>query len=102
MSFEETLAALLDTKLAPVQAQVGRLTLEVEALRRSLPPQLATMREAAELFGCSLSTVKRRVKDGSLPARRVGKGKTLRIDLSALHGPESSEISRLALVAKAG
>lgn len=100
MSIEETIAAVLEAKLAPLRAEFGRLRVEIESLRRALPPVLVTLPEAARVLGLSLSTVRRRVKDGSLPVRSFGRG--LRVDLAALHPPAEAEVTRLAAVVKHG
>lgn len=100
MTIEDTLGAVVEAKLAPFRAEVGKLSAEVEALRRALPPMLVTMAEAARHLGVSLSTVKRRARDGSLPVRRFGKA--LRIDLAAVRAPTEAEVIRLATVARRG
>ncbi len=100
MSLDETFGIILEAKLAPVRAELNRLNLQVESLRRALPPPLVSMSDAASALGVSLSTIKRRVKDGSLPVRRVGR--KLRIDMAALQSPSNAEVIRLAEVAKHG
>jgi hypothetical protein len=92
MTFEEQFAALLDAKLAPLRSEVLTLTAELRRLRRSLPPQLATLKQTAELFGISVSTVKRRAHSGAWPCRRDG-GRLL-IDLSALNTLNDEEVIR--------
>lgn len=92
MTFEDHIAALLDAKLAPLRGDVVRLTDELRRLRRSLPPQLATLKQTAELFGISVSTVKRRVASGAWPSRRDG-GRIL-VDLSAMNIPTDEEVTR--------
>jgi len=83
-TIEEAIAATLEAKLLPLQAELHRLTEEVERLRHALPPPLVSMREAARTLDVSLSTIRRRVRDGSLRAVRIGN--MLRVDLGALHG----------------
>jgi excisionase family DNA binding protein len=100
VSLEETLSLLLEVRMEPLIAEVRRLTEEIQALRRDLPPALVTMNEAARKLGVSLSTVKRRVRDGSLPARRLGKGRALRVNLAALHQPQDAEIARLTVATR--
>ena len=65
-----------------------------------MPPALVSMNDAASVLGVSISTIKRRVKDGSLPVRRVGR--VLRVDMAALQSPSSAEVIRLTEVAKHG
>ena len=45
---------------------------------------MVSIREAAKALQVSLSTVRRRIKDGSISVVRVGN--MLRVDLGALHG----------------
>lgn len=91
MSIEESIASALSAQLEPMRAELRRVTAELEALRRALPPQLVTMTEAAKRLDVSLSTVRRRVKDGELPSRNVGR--SVRVDLSALRGPTEREVN---------
>lgn len=98
MTIEDALASVLEAKLAPMRAEVVRLTGEIEALRRSLPAQLVTIAEAATLLGLSVYTVRRRLRDGSLPAKRLGR--SVRVDLSAMNRAPESEILRMAQVAR--
>jgi excisionase family DNA binding protein len=82
MSFEETLGALLEARIAPLRAEISLLAAKVEAVRQALPPALVTMPEAARLLGLSVRTVRRQVKAGKLPSCRVGRG--VRVDLASL------------------
>lgn len=100
VSFEESIAALLDTKLAPMQAELRRLRAEIQGMRRALPPALVPPREAARALGLSLSSVRRRIADGSLPVRRLG-GRVL-VDLGQLHPPDEAEVARLVAVCRRG
>lgn len=99
MTLEDGIAAAVRAEVAPLHASVAKLSAEIEALRRAMPPALVTMREAARLLGLSLSTVRRRIRDGQLPARRVGK--SVRVDLAGLHAPKPTEIARLSLATRA-
>jgi excisionase family DNA binding protein len=80
MTFEQTLSALISVQLAPLREALYGLTAEVQALRDRLPPSLVSVTEAARALGLSVATVRRRVKDGSLPSCRVGRSR--RIDLT--------------------
>ena len=82
-TIEDAIAATLEAKLLPLQAEVHRLAKEIERLRQAFPSPHVSMRDAAKALQVSLSTIRRRVKDGSLPAVRVGN--MLRVDLGALH-----------------
>jgi excisionase family DNA binding protein len=66
-----------------VRSELSRLRQEVAALRRSLPPALGSMKDAARVTGLSLTTIKKRVAAGQIAHRRVG-GRVL-IDLASLH-----------------
>lgn len=100
MSIEETIAASIEAHVSPVLAELRRVTAELEALRKALPPQLVSMPEAAKRLGVSLATVRRRVADRSLPSRRIGR--TVRVDLSGLHTMPEAEVTRLATRARTG
>jgi excisionase family DNA binding protein len=47
-----------------------------------LDPQLLTVAQVAELCACSQDTIRRRIREGDLPAVRLGAGgrKHLRVD----------------------
>lgn len=78
------LAALVEMpgRFAELERRVSELAREVAAMRKALPPRMYSPRAAAEVLGVSLSTVHRRVKDGSLPA--VSIGRLIKVDLSHL------------------
>lgn len=46
---------------------------ELAALRASQSPRLVSPAEAARLLGVSIATCRRRIKDGTLPSRHVGR-----------------------------
>ena len=102
MSFEDTLRAAIRAELAPL---LERQTIEIlEALvlvqreiRKGQPPKpLLTTKEAAVALGISLSSVHRRIKDGSL--RSVRFGTAVRVDISGLRSPEEiAEETRLKI-----
>lgn len=97
---EDALAAVLEAKLTPIRAEVGRLAAGIEAMRRALPPLLVSATEAARTLGLSLSTVRRRLREGTLPSKRIGS--RLLVDLGALHGPMPGEVLQLVRQAKRG
>lgn len=49
------------------------------AATSTAPPTLISIAQAAERLGLSTDTVRRRIADGTLPARRVGP-RTIRLD----------------------
>lgn len=86
MSIDDVIADTLARQLAPLVESHRALVAEVARLRRSLPPQLVSVSDAARALGVDPRTVRRRVQDGSIPARRVGR--RLLVDLEAtLHEP---------------
>jgi excisionase family DNA binding protein len=91
MSIEETIAAAVQSQVSPLLAEMRRMNTELEALRRALPPQLVTLTEAARRLGISMATARRRVKDGTVPCRRIGR--SVRVDLSALNSPTNAEVN---------
>jgi len=98
MSIEDTISGTLAAQLAPLRVEIRRLTAEVEAVRRALPPQLVSVAEAAEVLGVSVATVRRRVKDGTLPYRQIGRA--VRVDLSAQRAATVAEVVELAEAAR--
>lgn len=80
MTIEETISSVIAARIQPLVEELRRVSGELTALRRALPPQLMSMREAAAQLGVSLSTVRRQVKSGELPCRRIGRA--VRVDLS--------------------
>ena len=91
MSFEDTIAAVLDGRLAPLRLELQRLAAEVSDLRQALPPLLVSVPIAAERLGVSLSTARRRVRDGEWPVRRDGR--RVLVDLGTLHAKTNEELS---------
>jgi hypothetical protein len=99
VSFDETLGALLDAHLAPVRLEIARLTAQVTELRRTLPPMLVPLKEAARRMGVSYATARRRVDASEWPVRRDG-GRIL-VDLGALRPMSAEEVALLARRARA-
>jgi excisionase family DNA binding protein len=93
-TFEDTIAALLEAKLTPMKQELVRVNQALETMQRMLPPQLLTVAQAAAALKISTSTVRRRMKDGSLPCRRISKN-VVRVDMSALNGPSENEVMRI-------
>jgi excisionase family DNA binding protein len=74
----------LPARLAALDLRLARIEEALAALRRSTPSALVPVDEAARLLGLSVSTVRRQIKSGALPSRRIGR--SVRIDLAALRG----------------
>lgn len=94
MSFEDTIAALLDGRLAPLRQELQQLAGEVRDLRQALPPMLVSVSAAAQRLGVSLATARRRVRNGAWPVRRDGR--RVLVDLAALHAMSNEELSDLS------
>jgi excisionase family DNA binding protein len=67
------------TELRHLKLQVVEL---VKAVSASKPARLVSVSEAAEALGVSEVTVRRRIKDGKLPVKRIGRA--VRVDLRGL------------------
>ncbi len=80
--------------------EVRKLTATVEAMRQQLPPMMVTTDVAADVLNVSVSTIRRMIKAGDLPYRRIGR--SVRVDLSRVGGLDSDDISRLAREARSG
>ena len=93
MSFEDTLQKVYEAQLA-LRLELEQVRAELVALRRSLPPQFVTQKEAAKRMACSVKKVSRRVKSGEWSSRRDG-GRVL-VDMSALHPVTDAEVAQLA------
>ena len=93
-SLEDTLGALLSSRLAPLRSDLQRVTAELAAMRQALPPMLLPLKEAARRMSVSEKTARRRVRAGDWPARRDGR-KVL-VDLSALQPMSEEEVARAA------
>lgn len=48
-------------------------------------PEYIDIEAAAVMVGCSPLTIRRRIADGSLPAARLGKSRTIRIAVADVH-----------------
>jgi excisionase family DNA binding protein len=65
-----------------IEAKLDRLLAELAALRASQSPRLVSPSEAAKALGVSIATCRRRIADGTLPARHVGR--RVVVDLSGV------------------
>ncbi len=66
----------------------------VGALRDAMPPMLVDIAEAAERSGVSVSTLRRRIRAGEIPVRRLGR--RVRVDLARLAPLSESAAAQLA------
>jgi excisionase family DNA binding protein len=94
------LAALLALPghVAELLAELHALRAELAEVRRALPASLGSMEQAAELTGLSGRTIRRRVRTGEIPARRVGR--RILIDLAALKPLSTGDIAEAARAAR--
>ncbi len=88
----------LPGRLAALDARLARIEEDLARLIRSAPSALVPIDEAARLMGVSVSTVRRQIKDGSIPSRRIGR--SVRVDLAALRPLDGEEVARLAREAR--
>lgn len=99
------IAAAVRSEVEPLRAELARLTAQVAALRTSVPvASLVAPTTAAKHLGVSVATVRRWLRDGTIPAsavRQSGRGRAVRIDLSALRPPDDEQVARLAAQARA-
>jgi excisionase family DNA binding protein len=75
-----------------LEAQVAALQATVDRLCALLPPQLVTVAEAANRFGVTRQTVRRRIEAGDLRAVKIGG--SVRVDLSSIVDQLSMPVSR--------
>ena len=78
LPFEEVIEAAVERA---VERKLGRLEEVLAALVTRLPVRLLTVGEAAAELGVCEKTILRRVRDGELAHRRVGR--SIRIDIDA-------------------
>jgi len=100
MTIDAALAEAFDAALAPVVAELRELRVKVEALCVASPPTLVTVGEACRLTGLSPATVRRRIADGTMPSRRIGR--SVRVDLASLRPTDPATVTALAAEARAG
>jgi hypothetical protein len=92
------------TRLAAVPGELERLGAEVallrkdlSAVRRTLPPILANVGEAARRLGLNVTPEWRHVRDGRQPAVRIGTA--VRVDPSRLRSADRDDVAHLARAA---
>ena len=100
MTLEETLAVILDQRLAPLRRDLERVAGALEALRSAMPPMVVPLRQAAAVMHVSVKTARRRVDAGEWPSRRDGK--RILVDLTALRPMGEEKVAALAMVARQG
>jgi excisionase family DNA binding protein len=62
--------------------ELAAIRIEIETIRRSLPPTLVPLAEAAQRLGISRSTIRRMLATKRLRSVRIGE--TVRVDLSSI------------------
>lgn len=84
----------LPETVADLRRDVAHLMAAIERVEKRLPSPLASVQQAAEVLGCSVPTIRRKVKAGEIPSVRVGRA--IRVDLSKLRALTGAEIRDLA------
>jgi excisionase family DNA binding protein len=97
-TFDAALAEVVGAAMAPLADEIRELRATVDALRAASPPTLVTVGEACRRTGLSPATVRRRVADGTLPSRRIGR--SVRVDLAALRPMDPATVAALAMEAR--
>ena len=101
MSATPSVEALIAERVVErIRAELAPLHAKIELLEKRLPPQLGDVAQVCMATGLSPATVRRRIKDGSLPSVLVGKRRL--VDLAALRPPSPEEIAKLAREARGG
>jgi excisionase family DNA binding protein len=98
VSVDTALAAVVADAVAPLATEIRELRATVEALRAASPPTLVTVGEACRVTGLSPATVRRRIADGTIPSRRIGR--SVRVDLATLRGPTPEQVAQQAAEAR--
>ncbi len=94
MSVEDAISGAVAVAVAPMLEELRALRATVDALRAGSPSRLATVAELVRLGYGSPASVRRRIADGTYPARRHGR--SIRIDLAALKPPTPEFVVELA------
>jgi excisionase family DNA binding protein len=96
------LAAITDLPraMASLERRVVELAALVHNMDTRLPSKMLRVREAAEALGCSVPTVRRKIRAGELPSLRVGR--SVRVDLSKLGALDASQVATLVERARSG
>lgn len=103
MTIDSAITEAVAVAMAPVLAELRALRTEVARLASlaapaAPEPSMLSIRRFAERAGLSTCTVRRRLKDGSLPSVRVGGA--VRIPASALQPSNSAQVAELARAAR--
>lgn len=94
MTLEESITDAVAAAVAPLRAQIERMTDELRAVREAMPLQLVPLKEAARRMSVSEKTAGRRFAKGEWPGRR--EGRKILIDLSQLRPLSDEEVARKA------
>jgi excisionase family DNA binding protein len=100
VTIEDAIRAAVAEEVAPLRADLARVEEKLAAVARAAPLTLVDVPEAARRLGLSESTIRRRVRDRTLPVRRVGR--SVRIDLSTLRPASEEEVDAAARIARIG
>lgn len=100
MTLDDALAAAVSRAVEPMAAELRSLRTAVEDLRHAQPAQMLSVAQAAERLGISTCTVRRRVADGTLPSKHVGR--RVLVPADTIQPVDDAEVARLAAAARAG
>jgi Flp pilus assembly protein TadD len=95
----DALSAIVREAVAPLEAKIDRQNEIIETLKTSTPGKLVTVAEGRRLTGFSDQTLRTYAKAGRIPSIRVGRA--IRLDISALRGPDAATVQTLADASRA-
>ena len=89
------LAAVTDLPrvVASLERKLVLLTAEVEKMGSRLPSPVVPVQQAAEVLGCSVLSIRRRIRSGEIPVVRVGRA--VRVDLSKIRARNGEKIAEI-------
>jgi excisionase family DNA binding protein len=90
--------AQLPERIGALESQSAQLAELLDALRAALPPALVSVADAARVWGVSVPTMRRWVREGRIATIKVEN--TVRVDLARLRGIDDLEAARLARKAR--
>lgn len=86
--------------LGAVLRELRALRAKVAGLRAGAAVQLVTVEQAAEVLGVSVSSIRRMMRRGDPPYRRLGR--SIRVDLAGLRPLDGQRVAYLAREARNG
>ncbi len=99
-ALSDELRAAVAPELDAVAAELRRLQEALAALQASLPPRLASRKEAWEICDVTEATLDRWIRDGDV--RVVRRGRRVLVDLSSLKPVSEDDVAAAARAARGG